>query len=343
MTEEDRKLTKIYDLARKIRDMAPWKWMTETDVFGVEPSESSRTWFVSVMGEAGTHCAITAYEGTEALYGFHEFYNDDCQPRPFDILLLPQLMLSFENREALEHQEWKRLKNLGFSFRGRGAWPLLRRIEPGHPPVFPDASELDDFIAVLEQTMLVSRRIRSEKLPLLAPGEQDAQGLIRKGSLRQAASDWTDELRAVEPEMESFDVMLPPPELLEQLQQIPQQQQRVLEVDLALLPSPVKEQGRPFYPFTFLIMDAQSGIIEHFEMLHPEPSYREMHGRVTEPMLRFMLDRQIRPREIAVRSAWLYSAFKMAFSESGVQVNWYWELPAADDAYQGLLEHLGSG
>ena len=66
---------RLYDLTKRVRDLAPWKWMEEIDVFGVDMPQGGGTIFVSVMGAIDTHYAVAVYPDAvalTALWALHE-------------------------------------------------------------------------------------------------------------------------------------------------------------------------------------------------------------------------------------------------------------------------------
>jgi len=44
---------RVFSAAEKIKEMKPWEWMAETDIFGIRIPETERIYFISVMGSAG--------------------------------------------------------------------------------------------------------------------------------------------------------------------------------------------------------------------------------------------------------------------------------------------------
>jgi hypothetical protein len=66
MTPGIREWRRLYESAVRIKEMSPWEWMTETDVFGVRSPETGELGFVSVMGLLGEHYAVSLYLGSEA-------------------------------------------------------------------------------------------------------------------------------------------------------------------------------------------------------------------------------------------------------------------------------------
>src|SRR5215468_1000343 len=61
---------RLYAAAGRVKEMAPWEWMMEDDIFGVRNPERDEIGFVSVMGAGGEHFAIALYQGAVALYDF---------------------------------------------------------------------------------------------------------------------------------------------------------------------------------------------------------------------------------------------------------------------------------
>src|SRR5215216_6837141 len=52
---------RLYEAAVGVKELAPWEWMTETDVFGVQDPETEEIGFVNVMGMLGEHFGVSLY------------------------------------------------------------------------------------------------------------------------------------------------------------------------------------------------------------------------------------------------------------------------------------------
>jgi hypothetical protein len=335
---DNQKLKKLYSLAEQLRDLSPWRWMYESDVFGVESPVSGELYFVSIMGSEGTFPAVMVYEGKNALDWFVTVQESETAPRPEDIFLIPHLMLSFEDREALKPGERRRLKDLGFSFRGRGAWPVLRRIIPGHPPVFPDASKLDDMIPVLEQTLHIARRAQKEEPPFISIHEQGYTVFFRACEPGSRAA-WRDENRLVQPEFKPVPVRFSL-EAVAELNRFPKAD-HILEVDLPLLPTPIKDREPAYFPFVFFVVDGHSGYILHFELLSPHPSVEDMFASCGQLLLEVLIKHKIRPLEIRVRSRRLYPLFEKVLANTSIRLVFSPELPAVGEAFDSMADFLG--
>ena len=89
----------LYDLAGQVRELAPWRWMEESEVFGVQDPATGSVHFVSVMGSEGIHFAVSAYPGIEALDRVMTLDEEEIYEYPERLLEIPQLQLSFEDRK----------------------------------------------------------------------------------------------------------------------------------------------------------------------------------------------------------------------------------------------------
>jgi hypothetical protein len=146
---------KLYQAAIHLKEIAPWEWMTETDIFGVQDPETEEIGFVSIMGMLGEHLALALYLGAEGLYGFWGF-QQVADSAPAEALLeIPHLQASFEDRGELTKKDRDLIKELGLKFRGRQAWPMFRCYRPGYLPWYLEAPEARSLTYALEQAVEV--------------------------------------------------------------------------------------------------------------------------------------------------------------------------------------------
>ena len=76
----------LYRAAVRVKELAPWDWMDESDIFGVQNPETGELGFVSIMGMAGEHFAIGLYQGAEGLYGFWDLESEGFMANPRQLL-----------------------------------------------------------------------------------------------------------------------------------------------------------------------------------------------------------------------------------------------------------------
>src|SRR5258708_19707279 len=92
LSDSDPEAKKLYDLAIQVKKLAPWQWMEETDVFGLENPDTGELGFVSVMGNIGEYEAVAVYPCALGLYAFINFQSDEfATPAPLIHLPPPQI------------------------------------------------------------------------------------------------------------------------------------------------------------------------------------------------------------------------------------------------------------
>ena len=325
---------KLYDTAVRLKQMAPWEWMEEIDLFGVENPETGELGFVSVMGMAGEHFAVSLYLGAEGLHGFLELQRAGPVGPPERLMEIPQLQASFESRDLLDEEDYQVVKELGLRFRGPHAWPLFRSYMPGFLPWFIEAEEARWLTCALEQTLEVASRLLEDSY--LLPPADGAGFLMRTGSWRGAEFVWKDEYRDV-----------PPPEptsgdarddflLLSRFKKLPRGD-RVFEADLFMLWSAVQEgEGRPYYPYALMVVDATSGIVFDTELLTPEPSLEAMWSSVPLRLMQLFEKLNGIPREVRMRSQKLLDLLRSVAGEQGFELKLEDSLTHLDQARRFL-------
>lgn len=337
--EESRQL---YEAAVRLKELAPWAWMDESDIFGVQNPETGELGFVSVMGMAGEHFAVALYQGAEGLYGILDFVSTETGPDPQQLLDIPQLQASFENRDQLEKSDRDAIKQLGLKFRGAHAWPMFRSYRPGFMPWFITATEARFLTHALGQTLEVAPRLRDDSNLLYAEDEEDEERyFVRVPRQQDGALVWEDEMmRVPPPEPERLTVMMDR-EIVERLKQLPQHP-LTLEVELFSLPTGVGERGeRPFRPYMLMLADSRSGMIVATELLKPEPSLREMQAQVPMKLAGWLAEAGLLPAQILGRSELLLALLRPFAAPLRVKLRQSDRLPSIDAAMSSMFDLLG--
>jgi len=161
----------LCNLAAQIKALAPWQWMQETDVFGVEDPDTGEIGFVSVMGNVGEYEAVAVYPGAEGIYGFIDFQSDP-SASPDRLIEIPQVQLSFSEPKFLEKRDRELLKGVGLKF--TGTKPQFRSYRPGFLPWFITLKEARLLIHALSQTLEMTKRFARQ--PVIFPGNGDSGG-----------------------------------------------------------------------------------------------------------------------------------------------------------------------
>src|SRR5262245_33185773 len=326
---------KLYAAAGRVKEMAPWAWMMEDEVFGVRNPERDEVGFVSVMGAGGEYFAVALYQGAVALYDFLALSEmiwdgtaDDVETK--GVLEIPQLQASFEDRGRLEKEDRDTIKNLGLKFRGAKSWPMFRNYAPGMFPWFLTSSEARFLTTALEQLLDVALRVRDDEGVLR--GEEDAEFLVRVPRVEKSRLVWEDKImRVPEPGLKKAAPAPLDPQLLESLKKLPEVT-NVIEIELTMLPMPVREKkDRPFFPYLLMLVDASSGLILGNDMLPPLPSLDAMRAEVPTKVAQYLLKLGVKPLKIAVRTERTAQSLAPLAEELGIRIKLSPKLPALDE------------
>lgn len=339
-TQESRDWRGLYETFSRVKDLAPWEWMEEADVFGVRNPETEELGFVSVMGMLGEHYAVSLYRGPEGLYEFRRFQELGHMLPPEDLFEIPQLQASLEDREELDKRDREQIKALGLKFRGRKSWPLFRDFRPG---LFPWSIEAAGDARFLEHALeqLLDVAVRFAEDPSLLETASDETYLVREPRREGGGLVCEDRLVDVPPP-EPVEVEIEiEPELVQGLERLPQARMR-LEMDFFMLPSPVQEnrRSRPYFPYMLMTVDAGSGVILGHEMLYVETSLQEMWASILPAAARTFINAGALPEEVAVGSDLLFGLLQPLAGLLDFELEQPPELPNLSQAREMMLRSI---
>ncbi len=323
---------RLYEATIQIKEIAPWEWMSEMDVFGVRDPETGDLGFVSVMGALGEHFSIAVYLGPKGVYGFWDLEDTGPNDVPERLLEIPQLQASFENRNELHKKDRDIIKQLGLKFRGRQAWPMFRSYRPGFAPWFLEPAEIRFLACVLEQATDVTNRFLDDP-GLLESLDDDESYLVRVSQPSNGSLTWEDQMIHVSPpEPEPIPLAINV-QALKHLKQL-SKRKVTIEIDFFLAPMPVQENrdDRPYFPYVLMVVEAQNGFILGTDMLQPEPSLEAMWGQAPGYVVQLLAQAGIRPAIIKVRTNLLRNLLKPLVKELGFKLKQSPVLPTLDEA-----------
>ena len=328
---------RLYEAAVLVKELSPWEWMTETDVFGVQDPETDEIGFVSVLGFLGEHFGVSLYPNPRALYDFWALEEAGPEINPDALLEIPQLQASFEDRDQLDNRDRQVIKELGLKFRGRKEWPMFRSYRPGFLPWFLEAEEARSLAEALDQLLEVAPRFREDR-SLLVP-EDERSYLVRVAHQEGPTRVWEDTVMEVPPpEPVSIQVEMDPG-ALESLESLPQSGHE-FEIDLFMFPAPIQEEkgDRPVFPYMLLVVDAGTGMVVGTDLLEPLPSLEAMWSSVPLAVTQQLTGLGLRPERLTVDSELLYGLLQPLAEASRFGLELASFLPALNEAREALLE-----
>lgn len=335
---------RLYELADELKKLAPWEWMDESEIFGVQNPETDEIGFVSVMGMMGEHLAVGVYLGAEGLYGFWGFQDEKHETEPLALFDIPQIQVSFENRDGLKKEDRDLIKKLGLKFRGSQNYPMFRRTESGFMPWFITSEDARFLTYTIEQTLDVTPRIKEN--PLILSDENDKKDetyLVRIVEKQNGQLVWRDEMKRIlppAPESISFNL---PQETINRLRAFPQNKNLTFEIDLFHAPTPVADKDkRPFFPKMLMVAETNSGFILGFEIIKPQKESSKTHEEFFTNIIKIWSNHKVLPKEIRVGSDLLFNLLKGFTQQLNIKLCQTNNLIAISEAKEGMFGFFGN-
>ncbi|MEJ2049527.1 MAG: hypothetical protein P8Y60_06755, partial [Calditrichota bacterium] len=321
--------------AGEIQSLAPWEWMEEQNIFGVDDPEGNYLGFVSIMGQIGQHFAIAVYLGPQGLYDFWEIQYADPTNTPDRILEVPQLQLSFESREQLAKEDLQIIRQLGYKYRGAHHWPLFRSYRPGYFPWYLESDEARFLEIALQQSLDIAVRFRED--PSLLEPRGDTTYLVRTPQPDTPEIQWEDRRSViVPPEPTTIEYSIDMGEV-ETVNTLPRSR-HPLEIDFFLTPSIIQEEGtRPLLPYLFLLVDSGSETVVGAELFTANPTLKDMYRLLPGNFIRQMLNQGYCPNQVQVRSALLVDLLEPLTEQLDIEVVVMDRLPSLDKVKSFLI------
>ncbi|WP_424766682.1 DUF7309 domain-containing protein [Paenibacillus sp. sgz302251] len=266
--------TRLYETALAFKAAQPWKQLDNSHLFGIKDPDSDLTGYCCVMGAGGELYGLALYFGKAGLNTVIDMLNGDSHGDP--MFIQHCLMLSFDDREDLQPEERNRIKDLGFKFRGRGAWPSFKLHEPGYYPwPIKAASDVVFLTYALEQTLHIALEASEEPDSYFERVEGKIPTLLAD---RQADNSLHWKIERLLPEEDQSGFVPAAPQPIDELQLAKvrkslQGQGGIWEIGCFFMPTPVGDRERPYFPMIMLLVDQQSNQILVMELFdHLEAS-----------------------------------------------------------------------
>lgn len=249
----------LYHAADEFKKNQPWKWLYDSDIFGVQNPLSGEIGYCSVMGALGEVFSLTIYLGSDGLAVYAQALSGKLASQDM-FFHMRGLMASFEDRTELTKSDFQVIKDLGLKFRGRSSWPLFRSYLPGYQPWYLEEAEAVFLTLALEQARLMALRLNASKDLLTRKGK--GCYWVRVPESVGGRLLWRDEWLkpAPVPPQPSFSPQPPEPQL-QKIKNTLKTYRGTWEIDLAFLSCAVKEKGRPYFPIMLLCVDHDSGLV----------------------------------------------------------------------------------
>jgi hypothetical protein len=329
----------LYQAARAFYDTAPWEWMYDSDMFGLQNPESGEIDYCCVMGNLGEHYALGVYLGAEGLQGYNRIASGEFEAPDAAILHAQKcLMASFEDREYLQNEDRAVIKQLGLKFRGRNAWPLFRDYSPGYVPWFVTTSQARFLTHALQQALDVALRFRDDPGMLDPPVE--GQYLVRVPEQNAGGLAWSEQWMAPAPLDQAVAAVPQIDELrVQRVKQSVTTRQGIWEADFFFSPAPIQDNRgqRPYFPYMLMWVDRRSRMILPPEMV-PAGQYQ---AAFQNQLLALIEQAHFMPQEIVVLQQEALELLDPIAKRLGIKLRRARRLDALEEVRASMMDYFG--
>lgn len=327
----------LFEQAQRYFQLAPWRWMADSDLFGVQDPESGEIGYMAVLGKLGEEFGLLVYLGRDGLDTYLKLQAGGAEELDWDLVAKQRcLQLFFEDRKELTPRDLALLQRLGLKFRGKKAWPVFRSQRPGYEAWYLEAHEVRYFTHALAQTCEVAERFRED--PELLGVDEDLFVLVRV-PLDGEGRAW-----------ENRRLPLPPPPPLPRAETIPHEtlaslaredrpRQGIWEVDVFAVPALVREvkNSPSMFMSTVLCVHQASGFVL---ALHVQPfsqRFTDLARHVSAALANAALPW---PQEVWVKRPELVAVLSPLLGPLGIDLVLTSFLPALEEAQESLSAWL---
>ncbi len=326
----------MYAAAAAFKQTAPWEWMADRDIFGVQDPETGKIGYCCVLGTLGQVLGLNVYLGAEGLDTYLKIQTGEITQDDPDMLYSQDALVAhWEDRSALTPVDLQVIRYLGLKFKGKKAWPWFRRFEPGFPLMPIQAWEAGFLALVLGQAVDLSLKIKEQATRL--PPPEHGTCLVRVHDLKEGNVSWRDEEKPF-PVLKEKEVRVPPVDEL-RLKKLKGRMQRsgeIWEGDYFYGPAVIQEGDRPYFPQTVLWVLQESGQVLAVEFF-PHPGFEQAFQN---HFLSLLEQLEGVPREIRVKKIAAVQLLQPITDLLNIPVALHKNLPNLEEARWAMIEFL---
>lgn len=313
----DQQLKELYQAASDFKRAQPWKNLYDADIICVENPKDRTMGYCSVMGRGGEHYALGVYLGDEGILGFYDMLEKADTIPPHQALHYQNcLMCSFEDRDQLSNEDRKQIKAIGLSFRGRNAWPMFRRFEPGYNPWFINEDECIFLTHALRQTLFVATNVMTGQLKM---DMEQGKTIVRYSEEKDDELEWySKEVQLTIPTVTYNPVVINDDMIIHKIKKAGSMGNISLQVDTCYMPYPVQENRneRPYFPRVVIVAEQNSRSIIDFEMYQ---NIRDDANFALNKLVGIFLENGT-PKEILVRNEAMVAILDDFCKKTGIKL-----------------------
>ena len=327
---------KLYKETIEFKELGPWEWVLDTDLFSIKNPLSGEMGYCCIVGNIGLCFGLIVYLGAKGFAYYLEMQHSLIDEKDMDEHLSRNrcLALTFGSKRHLLNKDLAVIKELGFAFEGKNAWPQFRSYYPGYHPWYFTDDEAKFMLVCLEQAKGIVLRLR-EKPQLLTPGRPNLV-FTRVPEKKEGKISWTDAWLEPPPYREIVTVKKDiDMERLKRIKKTAKITNMIWESDFFYAPARIAEKGkRPYSPILTLWTDQNSYFILNTHLSAPDTHW----GDFSEQFLLAMEKNKLVPAEMWVRKQEFRSCIGPFAQYFGIKVKIKKKLKSIDAAQKSMFD-----
>lgn len=330
----------LFQAAQGFYQLAPWEWMLDSDVFGVQDPESKEVSYLCVLGNLGEVFGLVVYVGSEGFDGYARSPAGKPNTVDWDLIAAQRCLTAFfEDRQETTTRDRALIRKLELKFRGQNAWPVFRSHRPGYEAWYLTLDEARVLTLALVQAQEVAKRLGDD--PQLLDRAPDGLYLVR-APLDKDGKRWKDEWRPPPAPPPPPTVEPVSQEVLSKLQGQGRPRRGVWEVDVFTIPTMVHEQkdSPPYYVAALLCVHQESCFVLGTDLVPYLDRFSQLPKRFVGVLEKSPTDW---PERVWMKKPELVALLSPLLDELGITVDLCLELPALEDVQESLFSWLQEG
>lgn len=308
----------LYDAALDFKKLKPWKWIYNSDIFGVLNPHTNIVGYCSVMGRLGENKGLAVYLGTEGLESIMKIFMGKIEPDdPEGMIMQKCLMVTFGNEDDLNPLDSAVIWDLNMSFKGRSPYPIFRSFVPGFFPWNINTEECRFLNIALRQVIDVAKRCK-DNIKLIRP-DISGKFFVRVPKKNNQSLEWEDAYLSPDSYEEEFYTFVLTDEVrLMRLKNSKFKRCDSWEIDTFYAPSPIENTFyRPYYPKVLICFNHETAepITYHFIKNIQESGYE-----FVDAFLSAIEDKKTIPRTLYVLKDETHVLFSDIAEKLGIEV-----------------------
>lgn len=296
------KWKKLYEVTTRIKELAPWEYLWDLDLIGIQNGAEEDTVFYSILGRGGECFGISIYEGYKGLNSFLMLTMQEHLNLSTEYVMFNQKNLTcyWGNRDELSEKQRKIIKDIGYKYRGKNQWLYFMSYEPGYFPYNLDENEVERMTEYLENLEFALQYYTSQNVSV-----DFEAGNMFSCVFQDNKKAWDFGERPLPYLAFQFgNLVITDDELIEELSKA-KKNNHILEVDTFPMGVSVanKKYERPANPSMSLIADAKTEMILKCEMQEPsEDAIAALASEIIGFIFAFGAPKEIRVANIIVEA-----------------------------------------